>query len=388
MRQIAQLFADGGAAVRALSTTATEGEVNIPFETQLATLGASPVTRSSVGNAALWTAQLRGITYECLEIDHARRFQWERHVGAAYDQRLAEIVRDFRPQLTLTFGGDPGDARRRKMLRTHGTRVVFALHNLAYLAHTLTDVDEFLAPTEFLAQRYRNAWGRAITVLPPPIDETTVRAPTVVPVCLCFVNPEPAKGAALVARIAQRLGHERPDVPLLVFGGRAPGTALEDVARQLGFSLAEFPNLLLSPPTLSVAELWSTCRVLLAPSVVEEAAGRVAVEAMLNGAVPIVSDRGGLPEMVGSAGVVIAMPSELNLRTPLVVSEAIVDAWWSALVKLIDDQSYFTAMSQTARERGEKFTCAALAKPYTDWLESIIATPPQTVDGDRALNRR
>ncbi len=67
------------------------------------------------------------------------------------------------------------------------------------------------------------------------------------------------------------------------------------------------------------------------PSVWEEPAGRVAAEALANGLPPIVSDRGGLPEICGAGGFVQPLPADLTVETRTPVAIAAVEPWLAVI---------------------------------------------------------
>jgi glycosyltransferase involved in cell wall biosynthesis len=74
----------------------------------------------------------------------------------------------------------------------------------------------------------------------------------------------------------------------------------------------------------------------LAPSVWEEAWGRVASEAQCSGLPVIGSDRGGLPEAIGPGGVVLPFSAD-------------TDAWVAEVRRLWDDSAAHDAVSAAAR---------------------------------------
>ncbi len=383
MRQIATLLASEGASVRTLSTTGCEGDPGAQPAELMAAAGAnfSKVTGGlgapNLNQPGEWIeAECAGVAFALLVTAPERRHGWEGDWGGRFDARLTAWVADWRPELVLTFGGDPSDERRRHRLRAAGARVVFALHNGYYAAGGAGgipgEVDAFLAPSDFLAARYAQAWGRRPMVLPPPIDPELIVAARSEPVAVVFCNPEPAKGSALVARLADRLGRERPDVPLFIVGGRAGAEEFVRLGCALGLDLRRYSNLLHVPPMARVAELWGACRVVLVPSIVEEAAGRVVIEAMANGAVPLVSDRGGLPEMAGSGGEIIPWPEAVTLQNPLAIPADCVDAWWTALRPLLDDEAEFARRSAVARRQAERFLPPTTGPLYRAWFGGLL----------------
>jgi hypothetical protein len=360
MRQMAELLALAGWSVHSLATSGCEGSVATDAAALIEAHGATVERTHTPGDRshALLETCHAGVTHHILPTDPARRHQWEQDVGAAYQAQLDRLIADCRPQCVLTYGGDPGDARRRQLLQQAGARVVFALHNLAYVAARPAGCDGFLAPSRFLAQCYASAWGEAPAVLPAPLMPSVV-APLHDPVFVTFINPEPAKGLAMLAQLAERLGVERPDIPLLVVEGRASAAQLVAAGQAAGLDLARHANLMFAPASARVADIWAHTRVLIAPSVVEEAAGRAALEAMANGAVALVSDRGALPETVADG------------RCVLPANDA--NAWFDALVRLVDDPPYFAGLSQAARCQAARHLPDALCARYASWFGEVLS---------------
>jgi glycosyltransferase involved in cell wall biosynthesis len=99
--------------------------------------------------------------------------------------------------------------------------------------------------------------------------------------------------------------------------------------------LAPLPNVTFVPPQSDMRKVYAECKILLAPSVWEEAYGRVATEAQISGIPVVASARGGLPEAVGPGGV---------LLDP---DQPIAD-WVAAVRKLWSDQDYYSALSAAA----------------------------------------
>ncbi len=101
----------------------------------------------------------------------------------------------------------------------------------------------------------------------------------------------------------------------------------------------------------------STCRMFVIPSV-HEAYGMVAAEAMSYGKPVIASDTGGLPEVVGDAGVLVPPQDEKELAV--------------AINSLNGDQERRRELGDAARKRMEAFTWDEIAKRTADIYTSII----------------
>lgn len=368
MRQAAELLANRGWLVQALTTSACETDAGGAALAALAqqTGGTLP------DPGGLLRFERAGVLHHVVRVAHGRDRFWEADVGARYEAALRHILRAFRPQVCLTYGGGTGDAARRALLRKAGVRVVFALHNLAYITRHPIECDAFLAPSEYLAGRYRAAWSVEVAVLPTPLTPAGVMAERHEPIFVVFVNPEPAKGVALVARLAARLGMERPDIPLLVVEGRAKAGTLLSSGQAAGLDLSSFENLMFAPCTHTMADIWGHCRILLVPSFVEEAAGRVVIEAMANGAVPLVSDRGALPETLGEGGIVLPLPADLPWQHIGPIPLCLADPWFETVCRLVDDESTFVTLSAKARRAAARHLPERLGPLYDRWFRALL----------------
>lgn len=102
---------------------------------------------------------------------------------------------------------------------------------------------------------------------------------------ITMVNPCVVKGLPIFLEIARRC----PDLPFAAVA--TWGITADDRA-----ALQREPNITILPPSDDVYELLRQTRVLLVPSLWQEAFGRIVVEALLVGVPVLTSDVGGLPE--------------------------------------------------------------------------------------------
>ena len=210
-----------------------------------------------------------------------------------------------RPQLLLTYGGDPAGREMVRLAKARGCTVVFLLHNLAYgKRETFAGVDHVVVPTEFARRHYQERLGLVSHVLPCIVDPERVENrkisnlkseisnkseiqeqrnskpsphPNPLPegegtMCplpgplpegkgtmrphasplpqgegtknVTFVNPEPAKGLTVFARIAATLAARRPDIRLLAVEGRSGGGWQRSLAEP-GLQYVSFPERIL-----------------------------------------------------------------------------------------------------------------------------------------------
>lgn len=353
---MAEMLAGTGCAVRCLSTSGTEGIFNDPLPT---------------GD---FTAN--GVQHRILLVPQEMKHSWHHLVGDDYNHSFDDTLRDFNPHVLFTFGDEAPDHARRMRSKAAGTKVVFCLHNGRYVPNMPEHVDVFLTPSLYLTRLYRTGWGSVprIETLPTPIVAERVIAPTHDPIFVTFINPQPAKGLRFMIRFAEQLGIMHPDIPLRIVEARATAADFLQAAKLAGIDLARFPNLYFSPGVSDMREIWSTTRIVLVPSVWNEPAGRVAVEAMLNGAVAIVSDRGGLPEQVGTAGRILPLPEWLTPESGKLPTAAEVAPWLVAVRDLCDDDDLFSRMSQSGRSEAERFLSHCCGPRYMELIQSITFT--------------
>ncbi len=372
MQTMARWLARAGWAVQSLSTNASESHRWAAGLTPdlLAAHGLvdTPPAHAQGGERS---AVALGVDWHWLPT--TRQHDWESEIGARYDACLERLLREGAPDVVLTFGDDPGDRRRRRACRRTGARVVFTLHNPAYVGRDLPDVDRLLAPSAFLADAYRHA-GHQVDVLPMPIEADDLHCEDHEPLCVVFANPEPLKGLMLVARIAERLVRVRPDIPLLVAGGRGSTQDFTGALARLGVAPDAAPNVLLAPDGLPPRELFRLVRLCLMPSLVAESGGRMAAEAQCVGAVPLVSSLGALPETIGAGGLVLPVPDAL-IRAPLTMP-SVDDAapWLAAIESLVDEADRFQQLRSQAQLNSQRFTAPQGIPALEQWMIALLAS--------------
>jgi glycosyltransferase involved in cell wall biosynthesis len=160
---------------------------------------------------------------------------------------------------------------------------------------------------------------------------------------------------------------------MLIVESRGTGGMLVRAGELGGFDLRRHENLMFCPPVARPAEIYALARVVIAPSVWEEPAGRVAAEAVANGIPAVVSDRGGLGEMCGAGGFVLPLPDDLTLATRTPVSAEAVAPWIDLLVRLCDDQAFYDAACARAADAGKMYDHEMVARDYVRFFENVLA---------------
>lgn len=162
---------------------------------------------------------------------------------------------------------------------------------------------------------------------------------------ISMVGTTPMKGVDVVHALAKVF----PDVNFRVIGSPslAPGEAgVNDNLTTKGWCDA-------------VAEFREHADIALVPSQWDEPFGRVAIEALAAGVIPLVADRGGLPEAVGH-------------ERQLIVESTNVEAWADRIRSVMRDPDAFHAAVHRARSHLDRFTAARQASTLEAALVGLV----------------
>jgi len=293
--------------------------------------------------------------------------------AGAFLGTLEQIIARFRPDVVLTYGGDAASAGVAAVARRASARVAFWLHNFAYPdPAAFVGCDAVVVPSEFSRTHHRAALGIACVALPPVIDDARVRVDR--PdggKYLTFVNPIPEKGVRVFARVAEILGRDRPDIPLLVVEGRGRVDGLG----QCGIDLTRVRSFSRMESTPDPRRFYRLTRVMLVPSVWRESFGRVAAEAMRNGIPVVASDRGALPEVVGAGGVCLPIPADITPESVRPPTEDEVAPWIAAVLRWWDDPGAYAGASAAARAGATRWHPDVVVPRWEAFLTELAARP-------------
>lgn len=201
--------------------------------------------------------------------------------------------------------------------------------------------------SQFMARRIKGITGKRARVIYPSLEASFV-ARGDPHGFLTMINPHRVKGVDTFLEIAKRLPSENF---LLVESWTLDEKALSD----LQDNLAKLPNVRLQRRVPDVQVIYQQTKLLLVPSVWEEAFGRVVIEAQSCRIPVIASQRGGLPESVGRGG--ICLSDHLN-----------ADAWVAAIQNALRSVDTYEALAQAAyaHATSEIFTTRYAARSFLD----------------------
>ena len=374
-RTMCEMLAAAGAEVRAVATTASERHGRADSSAYLRELGIQ-VHLHRGREAGRVRPELefvdRGIHYHLLDVGPRDMHAWQKIVGAQFDRIFDRELHSFHPDMLLAFGGLPGDVRRYERARRQGARIVFSLRNEGYIneggRELLDGMDGVLTPSQYLTDYYRARIGIDSTALPLPMELDDVLAPERDPIFFTMINPSPQKGLMVMATLAQELSLRRPDIPLLIVESRGSAGKLVAAGLAGGFDLRRHDNLIMAPALAQPKEIYLATRALLAPSLWQEPAGRVAAEAILNGIPPLVSDRGGLAESCNGAGFVLPLPADFTVMTRRPVPASAVEPWIEPIAKLAFDDEFYNNAVEKTRQAARMYAREELAPRYVNFF--------------------
>jgi glycosyltransferase involved in cell wall biosynthesis len=368
MATMAEFAAAGGWLVRALATTAIEAS-GLSFDTLRSYFPVESHRNLSAVHESGF--QMRGVDYRLLRV--AEFNGWQAADFSQFDEMFNEELREFRPSIVLTYGGSQKDHMRRYRAQVAGAKVVFGLRNLAYVTpQALEFTDAILTPSHFVRRYYEQGYKIKSTVLPLPVFQEDFAEPQCRRSFITFINPSPEKGVCAFARIAEEISKENRNAPILVVESRGKFADVVTMGLAGGFDLRDRPNIVGLKTTLEMWKVYRHTRLLLVPSVWQEPAGRVAVEAILNGIPVIASDRGGLPETLAGGGYVLPLPDSATPESAEPCEADEVRAWTDLTLELMENQKRYELACTSARLSAQcKYDPEQVKKQYIDFFNRV-----------------
>jgi glycosyltransferase involved in cell wall biosynthesis len=378
VRTIMEWLRDGGHDCRAVTTGRFDQSPGLTIEAHHADLAArfAIETRRETGSGTrpILRYTLNGVAVTAVETRHAGRLDPDPEGDSQFAAEIADALAE-EPDLVFAYGHHLLVHAGLKFAREQGARTIYTVRAWGYDQRSwFENADRVLVNSGYAARHYAAKPGVRADWLPSPFVWREILAPVETRGFVTFVNPSPHKGLLPFARLAEMVGRRRPDIPLLIVHSSGNAALLND---GLGVDLARHGNIMVSPPVSDPRQFLGLTRILLVPSVFEEPFGRVAAEAMINGIPPIVSDRGGLPETVGDGGIVLNVPAWLTQRATTLPSEAEMEPWFDALVRLWDDKAEYARASTAAATEGRRLYGETMLRArYLAWFESPPPYPP------------
>lgn len=269
-----------------------------------------------------------------------------------YISRLDE----FKPDMVFFYGGQPVDylipyeARRRNI-----PSAAYLVNGNYQGVRWLADVDIVVTDTYATAAYYKD-YGFSPIPCGKFIDVTKIIPKKNDRKNILFINPSLPKGVGVAIQLAILLEKKRPDIKFEVVKSRGDwDILLKEISTHLGFPRESLSNVIVTPNTNDMREIYGRARILLAPSLWWESGARVLAEAMLCGIPAIVTDHGGNPEMIKDGGIKLVLPEECyekpyNKLPKMELLSSVVDL----ICKLYDDEVAYNKYSNRAYKVGAR----------------------------------
>jgi glycosyltransferase involved in cell wall biosynthesis len=299
---------------------------------------------------------------------------------------LAERLRACAPDRVLVSSEDPSQNLLDAALKPLRAAVIYLSHTPAFLpfgpqafypggrrSRLLEQVAGIVTVSRFMADYIRRWGGLDAAVFPFPVygrgpfPDFGRKGEFVT-----LINPCAVKGISIFLGLARSL----PEVRFAA----VPTWGTTPADRE---ALAALPNVTLLEPADDVDRIYERTRILLMPSLWQEAFGVTAVEAMLRGVPVLASDAGGLPEAKLGTGLVLPVrPIErftdrrdANEVAEPEVPEQDIAPWREALVRLLADPDLYAHESAAARTAAHRFAAGLGVEPFEALMDRFAANP-------------
>lgn len=256
------------------------------------------------------------------------------------------LLAEFEPDVLISYGAGLFERSLVEAAREKGLATVFYLANPSYKNRSsFNGIDQVVFDTEATRQLYLDRLGLEGMAIgkfiePPTLPRDQPRD------CVLFVNPSAEKGVTLFYRIAQLAAQTIPDLRFLVVESRATLSAAE---QRTGMGFSRMSNVEAVGLQSDMGAVFARTRVLLQPSLWHESGARTAIEAMALGIPVVATDRGGIPEVLGEAGIVIPPPKPLIENHWLIPPGTSAIPWVEALRQLSEDSTFYAEHAELAR---------------------------------------
>ena len=266
-----------------------------------------------------------------------------------FEETLLKIIDDRNPDVIWTQLDGAETVSR--IAREKGKKVLAYLRDAEDSPAMLKSLARLgcciVCNSRFMAQRVKKLTGKSARVIYPSLEESFGVSGDPLGY-ITMINPFRVKGIDTFLEIAKRMPSENF---LLVESWTLDAKGLAALQGRL----ANLPNVRFLHRVPDVQEIYRQAKLVLVPSVWEEAFGRVVIEAQSCRIPVIASRRGGLPEAVGEGG--ICVRDYLN-----------ADAWVAEIQRVLSDPITYRALAGLAHDHatGHKFSTQHAARQFLE----------------------
>ena len=262
---------------------------------------------------------------------HSKFCGYRVYRGWNISKYIANTIEDFKPDGIIINGTMHIPSLIIEECMSRSANVFYYIRDTNFDSHGFKGARfaenlKFIANSSFTASVLREQFGNTATVIPPIVNSSRYRT-VLDPAYVLLVNPEPMKGGHLAVDIAA----SRPDIPFLFVQTWPDSKTLQSVAKRA----ERLSNISWIRPVKDMRKIYRGAKILLVPSQVTEAWGRVITESQASGIPAVASNLGGVPEALSSGGI-------------LVEPDASTEVWVRALDVLWDHPEIWKTFSANA----------------------------------------
>lgn len=277
-----------------------------------------------------------------------------------------------KPDVFMTYGNGLLERCLLREARDRGIATFFYLAHPGYKEEAVfKDVDQVFTDTEATRSLYDERFNFGAYAIGKFIIKP--KAPTTgqQQIYATFINPAAEKGVTLFYRIAQIAERELPDLKFLVVESRS---SLQQADERLSTAFAKLTNIVRLGLQQDMGHVFGMTKILLMPSLWHESGGRAAIEALSLGIPVISTNRGGLPETLGKAPIMLSVGPDLMENPKLLPDKSAARPWIDALVKLLTDQEFYRERQLLSLEQWKTHEPARRMPAIIERMELVVAS--------------
>ncbi|WP_083484482.1 glycosyltransferase [Loktanella sp. 3ANDIMAR09] len=286
-----------------------------------------------------------------------------------------KVISKFDPTVVIFFGSNE-ILPVIQFAKNRGTRVVLYTGTASYHEdrQPLFDIaDEIVAPSDFIRELYEARFKKNVKVIPtslpfaPPainIEQKVARRETDF---ITIINPSTDKGGHVAFSIASHMREIRN------FFLAVEGRATHKYWTEHGYDLSAISNLFWAPWQSDITRILSKTSILLIPSLIPEAAGKVISEAMALGVPVVGSEIGGIQQQLAGSGVTVSLkpsllPNTLTNKYKVHLSAEDVEDWTSAIAAVLNSEDFYRSLVIKGLESCDRYK---LENILPSWRSSL-----------------
>lgn len=370
IRTLLRLLAGQGVTCRSLTGSVYDSPVSASNSENMRLAGAAP-TDAAAPLDSLWRAEDGPVSHFIVPLPRSLRVLQSRQDEERMLAFADAVLQDYRPDVLMLYGGGIFERGLVTRAKERGIAVVFYLANPSYRSkESFRDVDQVFTDTAATRDLYRERLGLDAHAIGKFIERPLLPAGAGEGRAVTFVNPAPEKGVTLFYRIAELARQVVPQLQFLVVESR---TTLAEAEKRTGMRFSALGNVRSVGLQRDMGEVFAQTRVLLMPSLWHESGGRAAIEACALGIPTVASDRGGLPEVLGNAGLLIPPPAPLVANHWLIPPPSVAIPWVEALRQLDEDAAWYAERRELALAQWERHDPRSRVADIVGILERLVA---------------